>query len=82
MPMAASPIPCRSTKQITSPDNAPSAINTPISCALCVTRYDITPYRLMAASNIANVTNAPSMVLAKRWRASESYTRSCIPRIP
>ena len=43
IPIAASSIPCRTTRPMMLPGRAPSAIRTPISCVLCVTRYDITP---------------------------------------
>jgi hypothetical protein len=80
IPITANSIPCRSTSPRTSPGRAPNAISTPMSWVFCVTRYDITPYSPTAASNIANAANAASMVLEKRWRASESYHRSCMVR--
>ena len=42
---------------------APIATRIPISCVLCATEYEITPYSPTAAKTSAKAANAPSSIM-------------------
>ena len=62
-PIAANRSPCPMIIDNTCLRVAPSATRTPISCVLCATEYEMTPYSPIAAKTKANAAKAPSSIM-------------------